>query len=111
MKRYLGVDLHRTQFTVCTRLENGRTYLRQWPLPELKLFAAQLRKEDEVAVESTGNTRLFHDAVVGHVAHVAVVNPLTAVAREGRPVKFTGIVSIVRSKCVPVSSAESSGAS
>ena len=75
MKRYLGVDLHRTQFTVCTRLENGRTYLRQWPLPELKLFAAQLRKEDEVAVESTGNTRLFHDAVVGHVAHVAVVNP------------------------------------
>jgi len=75
MKRYLGVDLHRTQFTVCTRLENGRTYLRQWPLRELKLFAAQLRKEDEVAVESTGNTRLFHDAVVEHVAHVAVVNP------------------------------------
>ena len=61
---YLGVDLHRTQFTVCTRLENGRTYLRQWPLRELKLFAAQLRKEDEIAVESTGNTRLFHDAVV-----------------------------------------------
>ena len=61
MKRYLGVDLHRTQFTVCTRLENGRTYLRQWPMRELKLFAAQLKKEDEVAVESTGNTRLFHD--------------------------------------------------
>ena len=75
MKRYLGVDLHRTQFTVCTRLENGRTYLRQWPLRELKLFAAQLRKEDEVAVESTGNTRLFHDVVVEHVSHVAVVNP------------------------------------
>ena len=47
MKRYLGVDLHRTQFTVCTRLENGRTYLRQWPLRELKLFAGKLRKEDE----------------------------------------------------------------
>jgi transposase len=75
MKRYLGVDLHRTQFTVCTRRENGRTYLRQWPLRELKLFAAQLRKEDEVAVESTGNTRLFHDAVVEHVARIAVVNP------------------------------------
>jgi hypothetical protein len=28
MKRYLGVDLHRTQFTVCTRLESGRTYPR-----------------------------------------------------------------------------------
>lgn len=75
MKRYLGVDLHRTQFTVCMRLENGRTYLRQWPMRELKLFAAQLKKQDEVAVESTGNTRLFHDAVIEHVARVAVVNP------------------------------------
>jgi len=75
MKRYLGVDLHRTQFTVCTRLESGRTYLRQWPMRDLKLFAAQLRKEDELAVEATGNTRLFHDAVAKHVARVAVVNP------------------------------------
>ena len=75
MKRYLGVDLHRTQFTVCTRLENGRTYLRQWQLRELKLFAAQLRKEDELAVEATGNTRLFYDAVVERVARVVVVNP------------------------------------
>jgi hypothetical protein len=24
MKRYLGVDLHRTQFVVCTRLENDQ---------------------------------------------------------------------------------------
>lgn len=75
MKRYLGVDLHRTQLTVCTRLENGRTYLRQWPLRELQLFAAQLRKEDEVAVEATGNTRWFYDAVVERVHRVAVVNP------------------------------------
>jgi len=75
MKRYLGVDLHRTQFTVCTRLENGRTYLRQWPMRELKLFAAQLRRDDELAVEATGNTRLFHDAVAQQVARVAVVNP------------------------------------
>ena len=75
MKRYLGVDPHRTQFTVCTRLENGRTYLRQWPLRELKLFAAQLRSEDELAVEATGNTRLFYDAVFERVNRVTVVNP------------------------------------
>ena len=75
MKRYLGVDLHRTQFTVCTRLENGRTYSRQWPMRELKLFAAQLRKEDELAVEATGNTRLFYDAVVEKASRVVVVNP------------------------------------
>jgi transposase len=75
MRRYLGVDLHRTQFTVCTRLESGRTYLKQWLMGELKQFSAQLREDDEVAVESTGNTRLFYDAVVEHVSHVAVVNP------------------------------------
>ena len=75
MKRYRGVDLHRTQFTVCTRLENGRTYLRQWPIRELKLFAVQLRKDDELAVEATSNTRLFYDAVVEKVARVVVVNP------------------------------------
>lgn len=75
MKRYLGVDLHRTQFTVCTRLENGRTYLRQWPMHELKLFAAQLKQEDELAVEATGNTRLFYDAVLEKVSRVVVVNP------------------------------------
>lgn len=75
MKRYLGVDLHRTQFTVCTRLENGRTYLRQWPMRELQLFAAQLRKEDELAVEATGNTRLFYDGVKKSVSRIAVINP------------------------------------
>jgi transposase len=75
MKRYLGVDLHRTQITVCTRLGNGRTYVRQWLLRDLKLFAAQLRQDDEIAVEATGNTRLFYDAVVKQVGRVVVVNP------------------------------------
>ena len=51
------------------------TYLRQWQLRELKLFAAQLRKEDELAVEATGNTRLFYDAVEKYAARVVVVNP------------------------------------
>lgn len=49
-------------------------YLRRWPIRELKLFGAQLRKEDKAAVESTGTTRLFHDAVAEHVALMAVVN-------------------------------------
>lgn len=75
MKRYLGVDLHRTQFTVCTRLESGETSLRQWPIAELSAFAAQLQPEDEVAVEAMGTTGRFHDAVVGGVARVVVVNP------------------------------------
>ena len=29
-----------------------------------EVFAAQLRKDDELAVEATSNTRLFYDGVV-----------------------------------------------
>jgi transposase len=75
MSRYLGVDLHRNCFTVCTRLETGRQYLSGHRLEDLAKFTARLRSDDEVAVEVTGNTRLFRDAVAPHVARVAVVNP------------------------------------
>jgi len=73
-KRYVGVDLHRNQFTVCVRLEKGRTYLRTWRLEALPQFVKQLRAGDELAVEVTGNTRLFHDAVAPHVGRVVVVD-------------------------------------
>lgn len=73
-KRYVGVDLHRNQFTVCVRLENGRTYLREWRLEALSQFVKKLRATDEVAVEVTGNTRLFYDAVLPQVARVVVVD-------------------------------------
>jgi transposase len=75
MKRYLGVDLHRTQFTVCTRQENGKIGLLRWEMKDLKRFVMQLRKDDELAVEATGNTQLFYDAVIKRVARVVVVNP------------------------------------
>ena len=73
-KRYIGVDLHRNRFTCCIRLENERTYMTEWELKDLGKFVKKLRPTDEVAVEITGNTRLFHDAVAGHVARVVVVN-------------------------------------
>jgi transposase len=73
-KRYWGVDLHRNQFTCCLRLENGRTYASQWRLEELPRFVKKLRSTDEIAVEITGNTRLFYDAVISYVARVFVVD-------------------------------------
>ena len=73
-KRYIGIDLHRNRFTCCIQLENERTYLTEWELEDLEKFVKKLRASDEVAVEITGNTRLFHDAVAGHVARVVVVN-------------------------------------
>jgi len=74
-KRYIGIDLHRNCFTACVRRENGREYLREWQLEDLSKFTRTLRATDQIAVEVTGNTRLFHDAVSPHVERVAVVNP------------------------------------
>ena len=75
MARYIGVDLHRNQLTVCVLAENGREYLSEYRLEQLPRFVSKLRPTDEVAVEVTGNTRLFYDAVAPHVAKVVVVNP------------------------------------
>ncbi len=75
MKRYIGVDLHRRVFTCCTRLENGRQFLSEWRVEQLPQFVKKLRASDELAVEVTGNTRLFHNAVAAHVARVVVVDP------------------------------------
>ena len=73
--RHIGVDLHRNSFTACVRWENGKNQLKKWRLEQLEEFVAQLRPSDEVAVEVTGNTRLFHDAVAPRVKRVVAVNP------------------------------------
>src|SRR3982750_4677703 len=73
-KRYIGIDLHRDRFTCCVRLENDRTYVTEWKLVDVAKFAKKLRPTDKVAVEITGNTRLFYDAVAPHVARVVVVD-------------------------------------
>lgn len=73
-KRYIGIDLHRNGFTCCVRLESGRNYLSQWRLEDLRRFAKNLRPDDELAVEVTGNTRLFYDALTPQVARIAVVD-------------------------------------
>src|SRR5437667_2581205 len=74
-KRSIGIDLHRRRFTCCIRLENGRNYLSEWSLEQLTRFTQKLRRTDEVAVEVTGNTRLFYEAVAPFVARVVVVDP------------------------------------
>jgi hypothetical protein len=75
MKRYIGVDLHRRVFTCCVRLESGRQWVSEWRLEQLPQFVKKLRATDEIAVEVTGNTRLFYNAVERHVARVVVVDP------------------------------------
>src|SRR5579863_8011708 len=74
-KRSIGIDLHRRRFTCCVRLENGRNYLSEWNLEQLPQFIKKLRASDELAVEVTGNTRFFYEAVAPYVARVVVVDP------------------------------------
>jgi transposase len=57
------------------RVENGRNYLSEWNLEDLPRFLKRLRPNDELAVEVTGNTRLFYEAVAPHVARVVAVDP------------------------------------
>jgi hypothetical protein len=74
-KRSIGLDLHRRRFTCCVRLEKGRNYLSEWSLERLPQFIRKLRSTDEIAVEVTGSTRLFYEAVASYVARVVVVDP------------------------------------
>jgi len=90
MGRYIGIDLHRNCFTSCILAGNGRSYLRDWYMDELEVFCSKLKKSDEVAVEVTGNTRLFYDAVLPKVSRVVVVNPhqfKVSVIRSTRPIR------------------------
>jgi transposase len=73
--RHIGIDLHRNKFTCCMQLANGRNYLSEWKMENLPAFVKKLRPTDEVAVEVTGYTRLFYDAVAPHVARVVAVDP------------------------------------
>lgn len=74
MGRYIGIDLHRNCFTVCTLAENGRYYFREWKLRQLGSFSRTLREDDELAVEMTTNTRLFLNAVRDRVKRVVIVD-------------------------------------
>ena len=73
-KRYIGVDLHRDCFTACVRYDNGRETMKDWKLDKLRGFVKMLRATDEVAVEVSGNTRFFYDAVAPRVSRLVVVN-------------------------------------
>lgn len=77
MKRYIGVDLHTNSLTACY-LEEGemvrfKTY--QLTASALRCFKQSLRLDDELAVESTGNTEFFVEAMEDAVARTVIVNP------------------------------------
>lgn len=73
--RYIGVDLHTTQLTVCY-LKTGDDYqFKQYRLSEIEVFLDCLDASDQLAVEATGNSRWLVGLIEKRVARVVIVNP------------------------------------
>ena len=87
MTCFIGVDLHKTQFTVHTRTENrveSMDQIIQYPVTN-EGYANFLKRicnlktrgyEVKIGVESTGNTRYFKSQVEKAGAEVTVINTL-----------------------------------
>lgn len=77
MKRYIGVDLHTNSFTCCFLQDSGEERIRTWPLQDggLDIFIKELKAEDHVAIEATGNAAHFCKMVAPHVTKVVVIAP------------------------------------
>ncbi len=73
--RYIGVDLHTTQITVCYLTDKDEISIKKYQLIEMEKFVFGLQSTDEIAVEATGNTRWFSEQVKGKVRRVVLVNP------------------------------------
>ncbi len=72
---YVGVDLHRNQFTYCVRSGSGQEQLGKEKIENLERFARCLGKAASVAVEATGNTWMFCQVLKRYVGRLVVVNP------------------------------------
>ena len=81
---YVGIDLHKTQFTVCVlRGEDGLVVLEeQYPTTDAgyREFSEKMHEEEEkgysieLAVETTGNARYFKNRMEAEGFGVVVVN-------------------------------------
>jgi len=73
--RYIGVDLHTTQITVCYLTPQNEISIRKYQLFEMEKFISGLEPTDEIAVEATCNTKWFAGQVEKSVKRVVLVNP------------------------------------
>ena len=76
MRRFIGVDLHKNTFTVCYLTSKARE-LKSFKVSKtgIEAFKQTLKRTDEAAVESTGNTGYFVREIKALVKAVRVVNP------------------------------------
>lgn len=78
MGRKIGVDLHKNSFRVCYYKSDKEYHFETYRMgvKGLKGFKDALKKTDELAVESTGNTGHFVRAIEGGIRRIRVINPI-----------------------------------
>lgn len=78
MGRSIGVDLHKNSFTACFYESETAYTFKTYRVSRLGLvaFRKHLKADDELAVESTGNTGFFVREVEACIRRVRVVNPV-----------------------------------
>ena len=74
--RYIGVDLHKTNFVVCFLSHDDESQTETFLLDKagLSRFRRKLRKDDLLAVEASANAFYFCGQVRGRVAQIKVVD-------------------------------------
>lgn len=74
--RYLGIDLHKTNFVVCFLNEDDTFHLETFPLSKngILKFLAQTEKTDAAAVEVTQNIYYFFDKIKDSVQRIVIVD-------------------------------------
>jgi transposase len=75
MVRFIGIDLHKTAFTVCF-LEGEEKRLESYKIGEMDRFRSELRRDDKLALETTTNTRSFIKQIRDAVGSIHVINTM-----------------------------------
>lgn len=90
-REYIGVDLHKAFFQVCAMTDTGeRRWEARWPRTAdgiARFVARGVGPQSAIAVEATGPTWAFVDALGATGAHVCVVDPRKTKLKAGYAAK------------------------
>ena len=77
-RKYIGVDLHTTQLTICYRDELGAENINTVKISQIEEFLKQINRMDKVAFEATGNSLYLQNMLqtVMPLENIYVVNTL-----------------------------------
>ncbi len=73
--RYIGVDLHTTQLTVCYRDETGSMQIDMFKIDLVDKFVASLNADDQVAYEATGNSLFLYKKLLPVIGEENITMP------------------------------------